>query len=335
MYAQQLRRLSAVAMSAMSMMVATVLTVAPVSAQQWRPDKPVEIVVGVGPGGPQDRTARLIQKAMQELKLSPVPVNVLNRPGGGGAVALAYVAQYTGEGQYLTLNSPSLLSNHILGRSATAPSDFTPVAVLGAEYVSVTVRADSPIRSARDLQDRLRKDPGSLSVVIGTTIGTATHLSFVVAMKAAGVDIRRIKGVVFNSGAESMSALLGGHIDVVAGAPSNVIPHIRAGKLRMLAIGAPQRMTGDLADVPTWRELGVPNTFDVWRGLTGPRGMTAAQVRYWDDALAKVAQSDEWRRGTEAVQAANIYMNSTDTAKYWKTEYDEMKTLLTELGFAK
>lgn len=304
-------------------------------AQAWRPEKPIELVVGVGPGGPQDRSARLIQKAMQDMKLAPVPVNVMNKPGGGGAVALSYVGQYRADGHYLTLNSPSLLSNHILGRSTTSPFDFTPVAVLGAEYVSVTVRADSPIRTARDLQERLRRDPGSLSVVIGTTIGTATHLSFVVAMKSAGVDIRKIKGVVFNSGAESMSALLGGHIDVVAGAPSNVIPHIRAGRLRMLAIGAPQRMTGDLADVPTWRELGVPNTFDVWRGLAGPKDMTPAQIRYWDEVLSKVAQSEEWKKGTEAVQAANVYMNSADTAKYWKAEYDEIRALLTELGFAK
>jgi len=304
------------------------------AAQGWRPDKPVEIVVGVGPGGPQDGMARLLQKSIQDLRLVPI-VNVMNRPGGGGAIALAHVNQFPGDGHYLTLNTPSLLSNHILGRSTTGLGDVTPIAVVGAEYVAVSVRADSPIKSARDLQEYLRKDPKSLSVVIGTTIGTATHLSFAVAMKSGGVDIKNIKGVIFKSGAESMTALLGGHVDVVAGAPSNVLPHLKAGRLRMLAIAAPQRMQGDLATIPTWRELGVKNTFDVWRGLAGPRGMSPTQISFWDTALEKTVQSDEWNRGLASTQTAAVYKNSTETARHWKDEYAAIKSVLTELGFVK
>lgn len=304
-------------------------------AQGWKPEKPVEIIIGTSPGGPQDRTGRLIQRILQEQKLAPGPVNVVNKPGGGGAIGLNYLNQRPGDGHYLMINATTLLTNHITGKNALGPGDFTPLAIMGSEYVGVTVRADSPLKSGRELIEQLRKDPGSLSVAIGTALGNATHISFALAMRAGGIDIRKLKTVVFSSGGESLTALLGGHIDVAASAPSTQLQHIKAGKLRMLAIGAPQRLPGDLAGVPTWRELGVESTFGIWRGLAGPRGMPAAQVQFWDDALAKVVQAEEWKNELDRYQMANLYKNSAETGKHWKAEYEEAKGVLTELGLAR
>lgn len=305
------------------------------TAQAWKPEKPVEIIIGTSAGGPQDRTGRMVQKILQDMKLVPTPVTVVNRPGGGGAVALAYLNQHQGDGHHLMINAISLLTNHITGKSALNYTDFTPVAIMGIEYVSLSVRADSPLKSGKDVVERLRKDPSSLSVAIGTALGNATHISFALAMKAAGVDIRKLRTVVFNSGSESITAALGGHVDVAASAPSSVLPQVRGGKMRMLVIGAPQRLPGDLASVPTWKELGVNSTFDLWRGLAGPKGMTPAQVKYWDDALSKVVQSEEWKKELERFDMVNVYKKSADTAKHWKGEYDEVKAVLTELGLAK
>jgi putative tricarboxylic transport membrane protein len=305
------------------------------TAQAWKPEKPVEIIIGTSAGGPQDRTGRMVQKILQDMKLVPTPVTVVNRPGGGGAVALTYLSQHAGDGHHLMINAISLLTNHITGKSALNYTDFTPIAIMGIEYVSLSVRADSPLKSGKDVVERLRKDPSSLSVAIGTALGNATHISFALAMKAAGVDIRKLRTVVFNSGSESITAALGGHVDVAASAPSSVLPQVRGGKMRMLVIGAPQRLPGDLAGVPTWKELGVASTFDLWRGLAGPKGMTPAQVKYWDDALSKVVQSEEWKKELERFDMVNVYKNSADTAKHWKAEYDEVKAVLTELGLAK
>jgi putative tricarboxylic transport membrane protein len=304
-------------------------------AQAWKPEKPVEIVIGTSPGGPQDRTGRLIQKLLQEGKLVSTPVNVVNKPGGGGAVGLNYLNQHPGDGHYLMVNALSLLTNHITGKSTLSYADFTPIAVMGVENVGLTVRADSPLKSPKEVLDRLRKDPGSLSVAIGTALGNATHISFALAMKAAGVDIRKLKTVVFNSGGESMSALLGGHVDMAASAPSSVLGQIRGGKMRMLAIGAPQRLPGDLSSVPTWKELGVNSSYELWRGLAGPKGMSRAQVQYWDAALAKLVQHDEWKKELAANDMLNVYKNSAETAKYWREENEEVKGVLTELGLAK
>lgn len=304
-------------------------------AQSWKPEKTVEIVVGTSPGGPQDRTGRLIQRILQEQKLVQVPANVVNKPGGGGGIGLTYLSQHPGDAHFLMVNSITLFTNHITGRSALAYTDFTPIAVLGVEYVGVAVRAESPIKTGRDLAERLRKDPASLSVSIGTTFGNATHLSFALAMKAAGVDIRKLKAVVFNSGGDAMTALLGGHVDAMASAPSTLLEQIKAGKVRMVAIGAPQRLGGDLSGIATWKELGVDSHFELWRGLAGPKGLTRTQIQFWDDALTKLVRTEEWKSDLARFAMENVYRNSADTARYWKAEHDEVRSVLTELGLAK
>jgi putative tricarboxylic transport membrane protein len=300
----------------------------------WKPEKSVEIIVGTSPGGPQDRMGRMLQKVLQESRLVDVPVSVENKPGGGGAVALAALAQRTG-GTTLMVNAPTLLSNQITGRTTIPYTDFTALAVLGIEYECVAVRADSPLKTGKDLLDRLKKDPAALSVSIGTSLGNSGHLAFALAMKAAGIDIRKLKTVAFNSAADGTTALLGGHIDLASTPPSAVLPHVQAGKLRVLALTAPTRAHGELANVPTWKELGVNSTHEVWRGVIGPRGMTRAQVAYWDDVLGKLVKTDAWKKDLEQSQIENVYRNSTETVKYLKTEYDEARGILTDLGLAK
>ena len=302
---------------------------------QWKPEKPVEIIIGTSAGGPQDRAGRLIQKILQEQRLVTAPINVLNRPGGGGVIGLTYLGQQPGDAHYVMVNSITLFTNHITGRTQLSYSDFTPLAVIGAEFVAVAVLADSPLKSARDLAERLRSDPGALSVSIGTAFGNATHISHALAMKAAGVDIRKMKTVVFNSGGDAMTALLGGHVDAMASAPSTLRQHVKSGKVRLLATVAPQRLAGDFAAVPTWKELGTDVTFELWRGLAGPRNLGAAQVRFWDDALGRMVKTAEWKEQLALSGMEDVYRNSAQTAAYWKAQDGQVRAVLTELGLAK
>lgn len=311
------------------------LVAAGVSAQAWKPEKPVEIIIGTSAGGPQDRMGRAVQRMLQERKLVLTPVNVTNKAGGGGAVALNFLNQHAGDGHYLAVNALSTLTNHITAKSTIGPTDLTPLAMMGAEYVGIVVRAESPLKTGRDVLDQLKKDPSSLSIAVGTALGNATHLSFVLAMKAGGVDIRKLKTVVFGSGGDSMTALLGGHVDLAASAPSAMLSQVQAGKLRLIVIGAPARLGGELAKIPTWKELGVNSAFDLWRGLAGPRGMTRAQIQFWDAALGALVKTDEWKKELAENQVENIYKNSADTALQWKAEYDEVKGVLLELGLAR
>jgi len=300
----------------------------------WKPEKSVEIIIGTSPGGPQDRLGRTLQKVLQESRLVEVPVSVENKPGGGGAVALAALPQRTG-GSTLMINAQTMLNNQITGKSPLPYTDFTALAILGIEYECVAVRADSPLKSAKDLVDRLKKDPSALSVSIGTSLGNAGHLAYALAMKAAGVDIKKLKTVAFNSAGDGITALLGGHIDLASTPPSAVLQHVQAGKLRVLVLTAPTRAHGELANVPTWKELGVNSTHEVWRGLIGTRGMTRAQIAYWDDVLGRLVKTDAWKKELEQTQIENVYRNSAETVKYLKAEYDESRVILTDLGLAK
>ena len=224
-----------------------------VHAQTWKPEKPIDIIIGTTPGGPQDRQGRLIQRIFQERKLIEQSVSVSNRPGGGGAVALAFMAQHKGDPHYMQVVAQPLISNHVAGRSKQHFSDFSPLAIFAVEYVTLVVRTDSPIKDAREFIDNMRKNPAAYAVAIGTTIGNATHSSYAHAMKAAGVDIKRMRTVAFNSGAESMTAVMGGHIDAAAGSVSTVLAQVRAGKLRIIALGAPQQRQRNLFLRPSQR----------------------------------------------------------------------------------
>ena len=313
----------------------TLALLASAQAQTWKPEKPVDLIVGTSPGGPQDRQARLVQRIFHERKLFDQPSSVSNRPGGGGAVGLAYMAQHKGDAHLLQIVAQPLISNHIAGRSKQHYSDFTPLAIFAVEYVTLAVRADSPIKDAREFVDRMRREPTAYAVAIGTVVGNATHSSYAHAMKAAGVDIKRLRSVAFNSGSEGMTAVMGGHVDAAASSVSAVIAHVRSGKLRVLAIGAPQRWQGDLASAPTWKDLGVDSAQGLWRGLAGPPGLSPAQVAFWDATLPRVVKDPEWQKDIERNLMANVYRNSADTLKHWHIEYADVKSLFMDMGLAR
>jgi putative tricarboxylic transport membrane protein len=306
-----------------------------VSAASWAPDQPVEIVVGTSAGSGSDTTARWMQRWLRDKKLVAVPVNVLNKPGGGGTIAATYMNQHPGNGHYLLVTSPSLLTNAITGRSAIKYSDMTPLAQVGAESVVFTVRADSPLKSAQDLAAKLKADPTSLSFSIGIAIGSHNHIAVSEVAKALGADIRKLKVVAFSGSADGVTALLGGHIDVSASPASAVLAHVKAGRLRTLAVSSEQRLTGDLANVPTWTELGIRAVSANWRSIVGPKGMTAEEVAYWDDVLGRLTRLPEWRQDLETRLVEPIYLNSRDTRKRMDAETAQLTSVLGELGLAK
>jgi len=300
----------------------------------WKPEKSVEIVVGTSPGGGQDTSARLLQRILQEKRLTEVPTAVVNKPGGGSAVGYAYLNQHPGDGHFVMLLTVPLLTNHILKLSPVAPSELTPLAIMFEEYIVATIVPGSPIKSGKDLLDRLKKDPTSLSIGVPSLTGGG-NFAIVLAAKAAGIDPRKLKTVIFKSGGDAMTALLGGHIDVMMSTTAAPIAQRRAGKVRLLTVASPKRLPGELADVPTWRENGVDVVFSNWRGMVGPRGLTAAQIAYWEGVFSRVAATDEFKRDLEQNHLVANFLRSEEMRKYLKSEYDELKIILTDLGMVK
>ena len=305
------------------------------SASAWKPDQRIEIVVGVSAGAGSDTTAREILRLLTEKKLIDTNASVVNKPGGGGAIALTYLNQQAGNGHYVMVTSPTMLTNHITGRTSLNYTDVTPLAQAGSEFVVFSVRTESPIRTAGDLVDRLKADPGSLSFAVGNSTGSHNHIATAQVTKALGGDPKRLKVVAFGGSAEGVAALLGGHIDVAASPPSVMLPHVKAGRARFLAVASEKRMSGELATVPTWKELGIHAVASNWRSIIGPRGMSDEQVRYWDNVFARMVALPEWKQGLEAKLVEYTYYNARDTRILMEREYAALAATLADLGLAK
>ncbi len=301
----------------------------------WKPARNVELVAASAPGGGSDNLARLVHKTLQEQKIIDVPMTVINKPASGGVVAWGGLNQNPMDGHHLAISTANLLTNHITGRTAMHYSDVTAVAQLFSESVGIAVRAESPIRNGRDLAALLKADAGNVSAAIGTSLGNPGHITLALVTQAAGGDSKRLKAVVFQSVSQGISALLGGHVDVVASPASNLAAQHIAGRIRIIGLSAEQRYSGALAQVPTWREQGINVVIDNLRGIIGPKAMSAAQTAYWESALARVVRTAEWKAHLEKNQWTDSFTGAEGSRKALAEQHEEMRAGLAALGMVK
>ena len=305
-------------------------------AQQiWQPSKNIEIVVPSAPGGSNDKTARSIERVIQDKRLLNATLTVVNKPGGGNAMTMNYLNLHMGDAHYLMIGTPTILTNHIIGASALNYTDFTPVASLFNEYIVFAVKTDSAIKTGRDLAERLKKDPKSVSIGFATALGSHNHIAAGLLAKAISGDVRALKVVAFKGSSEAIAALLGGHIDLVTTAAGNVADQVEAGKLRIVGVAANQRLPAPYAGVPTWKEQGVNVVFGGWRSIMGPKNMTAAQIAYWEKVLTRVVAQPEWKSDLGRNYLTDDFAVGERFRAELKQDYASMKAVLVELGLAK
>lgn len=306
---------------------------APAAAQTaWKPVKPVEIIVSTGAGGIADQNARTIQKIMQDEKLLPVPSVVVNKAGGNQILAVNYVKQFPADPHYFFYANPTVFTNQIAGLSPHLYTDLTPLALLLVDYTVISVRDDSPIKSMKDLVARLKADPQSVSFGFPSR-GGPNHLATAQAMRSAGIDPNKLKLVLFKTNAEANTAMLGGHIQATLS--SVAAASLAGGGARILAVAAPKRLS-ELPNLPTMREQGIEATgIPNWRGVFGPKGMTAAQIAFWEDAIAKVAAHPEWKKQLSETNVEPMFLRSAEFGKWLAAEYANTRAVMADIGIAK
>ncbi len=318
--------------------VAGLLALSAAAAAQtgiWKPQRNVEIVVSSAPGGSNDKTGREIEKGLLELKLVPTSIGVVGKTGGGGGIALAYGSLHAGDPHYLMVATSTLLSNHIIGGSKFNYTDFTPIAQMVNDYVVFAVAADSPIKTGKDLMERLRSRPQSVAIGFAAAYGNTRHVAAGLLMKAAGGNARDLKTVVFKGSAAAISALLGQHIELVVIGAVNAVPHIAAGRMRIVGVSAPQRFSGALASAPTWREQGADVVSGSWRGVIAPPGLTAPQSAFWESAMQQVSQTSGWKTDVERNYWVDEFIAGAAWRKELEKDYAETRKILLEVGLAK
>jgi putative tricarboxylic transport membrane protein len=304
-------------------------------AQVWEPSKNVEIVVYAAPGGSNDKTARAIEKAIGSKKLIKSTMTVVNKTGGGGNIQLNYMTQHAGDPHFLMITTPTLLANHITGSSEQNHKDFTPIASMINDYSVFVVNSESAIKTGKDLFDRLKANPRSLSIGFAGALGGHNHVAAGLLMKGLGGEAKALKVVAFKGASEAITALMGGHIDVVVTAAGNVAPHMAAGKLRSVGVAATQRLSGEFSKIPTLKEQGVDVVWGNWRAVMGPKGMTPAQLTRWEGVLRDVIQTPEWKADLEANFWTNDFTAGDQFKRDLEKDYVGMKAVLVELGLAK
>lgn len=313
----------------------SVLGLAPAFAQDtWKPTRPVTLIAPNAPGGTSDRTAREMQRIIQMHRLVDAPVNVVNRPGGNGTLALNQLIAAPGDGHVLMIATSNVLANHITGLTKYTHTDFTPLALMMEDYFGVNVRAGSAVTSARDMLDRLKTSPDALALGSSSIAGN-NMTSLLTALKRGGVDVKRLKIVNFAGGGQSTLALLGGHIDILSTGLSNMADHLQQGKMRTLVVSAPRRRSGLFASVPTWKEVGVEMTASSWRAVMAPKDLKPAQIAYWDGVFRKLVQTEDWKKEVIENYWENTYLPAAETRRRLEEEYVETKLILNELGMAK
>ncbi|MGZ8156489.1 MAG: tripartite tricarboxylate transporter substrate binding protein [Burkholderiales bacterium] len=303
----------------------------PAAAQEWKPTRNVDIVVSSGAGGAADRQARVSQRFVQQIPGIP-SVTVTNRPGGAGLVAWTFVSQHPGDAHYISTLNVALVTNQVLGISKLRYQDLTPLNILMREYVAVWAHAQSQIASTKDLLARLKKDPSSVSFGFSPARGNQNHIVLGMLARAAGIDPKALKIVVYSSGGQGTTAALGGHVDVWAGTLGGALPHVATNAIRVFGVSAAQRQPGPSAALPTFKEQGIDAVYYAWRGFIAPGGLTAAQIAYWDQAFAKIVKEDEWKKVQLEHAWGEDFRDAAETRKHLDAEFVLLQKMLSDLG---
>lgn len=306
----------------------------PATAQGWQPQQTVALIVPSTAGGSLDHVGRTLQKMWETQKLVPTASTILNMGGAGHAIAYNFLHVRAGNPLFMSITSSTLHASHINGRHHLSYRDFTPLAVMLTEYIGIAVRADSPLKTGRDLVEALQKDPARYSLALSSAAGGTHHISFGLPLQSGKVDMTKVRLVAFTSTGEGVTALLGGHVDVLSGGTVQIAPHVASGRMRLLAVSSTKRLPGPLAAAPTWPEQGYKGVLENWRGVIGARGITPQQIAYWDGVFGKIAASAEFRELSEKNQWEPGYKNSAETLKFFATEYADLKSVMDFLGLS-
>jgi len=303
-----------------------------VHAQQagWKPEGNVEFVVGAGAGGENDRIARAIQHVLVKERLVE-SMTVLNRPGAAQTIAINYLAQRRGDAHDIGLASGSFI-NAIARNGSQLHKQVTPLIKLFDAYQGYFTAIDSPITDMADVRDRLKSDPSSVSFAFPVGLGTPLHVSVVNVGRAAGAPWQKLITVVFNSGSDVAAQVAGHHVDVGLTSIGSPYPMIQAGRLRMLGVASPERLPGELANVPTVQEQGMDVVTANSYTVLLPNNLKSEQIEFWAKALDRVLQDEDFQKDLTLNFWVPRPIRYPETVKWMQDDYDENRAMLKELG---
>jgi putative tricarboxylic transport membrane protein len=301
----------------------------PAAAQGFKPSRPIEFVVHTGPGGGNDVLARAIAAMVEKEKLLPVRMQVVNKTGGGGLAAMAYLVEKKGETHTIALFANTWFTVPAMRAEAKfTMNDLTPIVGLVVEPAMVAVKNDAPYRSLADFIDAAKQKPGELKQS-GGSIGSRDWVMRQLLMKHTGASWAFIS---FPAGGERIAALLGGHVNMMIIEPQEAGEHIRSGNMRVLAQVADRRLP-PFPDIPTVKEAGfsVP-AYAVVRGVVGPPEMPADAFAYWEGFFEKFTRTASWKKHLEDNLFEDGFQKGPELARFMQQFPEQIRGILQDAG---
>jgi tripartite-type tricarboxylate transporter receptor subunit TctC len=291
------------------------------------PNKPIEMTVPFGAGNAADVTARHLADGMT--KRLGVPVPVVNRTGGGGAVAFTHVSQQRPDGYALGYITNSVSTTYYSGVLQFDHTAFAPVARVTIETPVLVVRADAPWKTLKDMIEDAKKNPGKFRIG-NSGNGTHTHLSASALFLGAGASVIHVP---FGDGQATVN-LLGGRVEGVVQLPPALIGHVKSGDLRVLAALGSKR-DRIFPDVPTATEAGYPVALDLWRGIVVPKGTPAPVIRKLEQAIKATVASPEFQEAGVKIGFLPAFLPADEFGRLIATDDGKLATVMDKLGLKK
>jgi tripartite-type tricarboxylate transporter receptor subunit TctC len=295
------------------------------------PQRPITLICPWGAGGGTDAVSRIIATLLK--KDLGVPVNVVNRTGGSGAVGHTAMATAKPDGYTIGMPTVEITMMHWMGLTKITYRDMTPVAMVNFDPAGINVRTDSPWKTYKDLEMYVRDNPGQLKDS-GTGHGGIWHLAMAGWMKAIGLPPDAIKWIPSKGAAPALQDLMAGGIEMSTCSLPEAATLIDAGKVRPLAVMAAQK-DPKFPEVPTLKELGIDWTCGAWRGIAAPKGTPKEIVAVLEKAIEKVVKSDEFVKFMKNRGFGIYYLNTADFAQALAQADKDNGEIMKAAGIAK
>jgi putative tricarboxylic transport membrane protein len=299
---------------------------------EWRPNKPIQFVVPYAPGGGSDVLARTIANVIDGEKLCPVPMIVVNQAGGSGTIGMTTVAQSPGNTHMLmTFISGQVTSPLVAGKGVATFHDLTLICQLAIDEQLIVVKTDSPLKTVEDIVAAAKRNPGTLTIG-GTATGQEDQMCNRLFERAADIKLRYVP---FNSGGECITALLGGHVNMIWANPPEFVPQWEAKMVRPVVVAKANRMP-EFPDVPTFKEKGYDVVFLFFRGIAAPSKIPPETVAFYENMMKRMSESQGWKeKYLKHYMLSQGWMGSKEFTQSVTKSEEVFKGILKDLGLLK
>jgi tripartite-type tricarboxylate transporter receptor subunit TctC len=322
-----LKRIAWPALAGM-MTVAAALPAPALAQANWMPTKPIRVIVPFPPGGSNDIVGRLVANDLAPLLGQQVVID--NRGGAGGIIGSEIAANSLPDGHTLLIASVAFAYNPSIYKAQVRfdpEKSFTPIALIGTGPSALTVNPKMPAKTTKELIDMAKAKPGTLTYATAG-IGSFQHLSTELFRLQAGISLIHVP---FKGGGPAMTDVIAGNTLITMGSLLQLVPHVQANRLRLLAVGSAKRNSA-FPNTPTVAETVPGYEANNWWGILAPAGVTPAMVRTLEAAVKKVVDNPEMQKKFESQGAEVAYLNSAAYAKFIRAETAKWSKVVRDAG---